>query len=93
MVYVLLRNLPLVLQKRPNILESEIKCFFCNWNDPYYIKHEKLDIMVRIVEQKNYEIVLNELKEYINEADPDFVRRTIRAIGRVTVNFPQSVDK
>ena len=32
--YVALRNINLIVQKRPNILENEIKVFFCKYNDP-----------------------------------------------------------
>lgn len=32
--YVALRNINLIVQKRPTILENEIKVFFCKYNDP-----------------------------------------------------------
>lgn len=40
--YVALRNINLIVQKRPHILENEIKVFFCKYNDPIYVKMEKL---------------------------------------------------
>lgn len=40
--YVALRNINLIVQKRPTILENEIKVFFCKYNDPIC----KCDIMV-----------------------------------------------
>lgn len=36
--YVALRNINLIVQKRPNILSHEIKVFFCKYNDPIYVK-------------------------------------------------------
>jgi AP-1 complex subunit beta-1 len=36
--YVALRNINLIVQKRPAILENEIKVFFCKYNDPIYVK-------------------------------------------------------
>jgi vesicle coat complex subunit len=36
--YVALKNIAIILQKRPIVIEKEIKMFFCNFNDPIYIK-------------------------------------------------------
>ena len=36
--YVALRNINLIVQKRPAILANEIKVFFCKYNDPIYVK-------------------------------------------------------
>lgn len=36
--YVALKNINLIVQKRPIVIEKEIKMFFCNFNDPIYIK-------------------------------------------------------
>ena len=51
--YVALRNINLIIQKRSDILKHEMKVFFVNYNDPIYIKLEKLDIMIRLTDQSN----------------------------------------
>lgn len=51
--YVALRNINLIVQKRPEILKQEIKVFFVKYNDPIYVKLEKLDIMIRLASQAN----------------------------------------
>ena len=38
-------------------------------------------------------MVLNELKEYTNEIDTQFVRKTISAVGSIAIKFEKSVDK
>lgn len=48
---------------RPDILKNEIKAFFVKYNDPIYVKLEKLDIMIRLASQQNIGQVLAELKE------------------------------
>ena len=48
---------------RPDILKHEIKAFFVKYNDPIYVKLEKLDIMIRLASQQNIGQVLAELKE------------------------------
>ena len=45
--YVALRNIDLLLQKQPDILSKEIRVFFCKYNDPPYVKFQKLEIMVQ----------------------------------------------
>lgn len=37
----------------PEILKHEMKVFFVKYNDPIYVKLEKLDIMIRLASQAN----------------------------------------
>ena len=53
-----LRNINLIVQKRPYILSNEVKVFFCKYNDPIYVKMEKLEIMSRLATDKNIDQVL-----------------------------------
>jgi vesicle coat complex subunit len=91
--YVAYRNLHLILQLRPNVLGDELRAFFCKYNDPLYVKIEKLDIIVRLCNDNNIDQVLNELKEYANEVDVEFVRKSIKAIGRCAVKVDNSAEK
>lgn len=91
--YVALRNINLIVQKRPDILKHEIKVFFVKYNDPIYVKLEKLDIMIRLATEANISQVLAELKEYATEVDVDFVRKAVRAIGRCAIKVERSADK
>lgn len=63
--WVALRNINLLLQKRPDILANEMRVFFCKYNDPPYVKVEKLDIMVRLADHRNVDTLLGELREYV----------------------------
>ena len=91
--YVALRNINLIVQKRPDILKHEIKVFFVKYNDPIYVKLEKLDIMIRLASEQNIHQVLAELKEYATEVDVDFVRKAVRAIGRCAIKVERSADR
>merc|ERR1712130_670432 len=73
--YVALRNIDLLLQKQPDILSKDLRVFFFKYNDPPYVKFQKLEIMVRIANESNVDQLLAELKEYAMEVDMDFVRR------------------
>merc|ERR1739838_855953 len=91
--YVALRNINLIVQKRPSVLRHEMKVFFVKYNDPIYVKLEKLDIMIRLASQANIAQVLSELKEYATEVDVDFVRKSVRAIGGCAIKVEQSAER
>jgi hypothetical protein len=55
--YVALRNINLIVQKRPSLLSHEVKVFFCKYNDPLYVKMEKLEVMIRLASEANIDQV------------------------------------
>jgi len=91
--YVALRNINLILQKKPNLLANKINVFFCEFDDPIYVKLEKLEVMIMLVNEKNLDALLQEFKEYALDVDVDFVRKVIRAIGRTAIKFEKAADK
>ncbi|KAE8893330.1 hypothetical protein PF003_g22432 [Phytophthora fragariae] len=88
--YVALRNINLIVQKRP---PNEIKVFFCKSNDPIYVKMDNLEIIIRLVSERNIEQVLLEFKESATEVNVEFVRRSVRAIGRCAVKLERAAEK
>jgi len=91
--YVALRNIDLLLQKQPDILSKELRVFFCKYNDPPYVKFQKLEIMVRIANERNVDQLISELKEYALEVDMDFVRRAVRAIGQTAIKIESACER
>ncbi|OXG85910.1 adaptor protein complex AP-1 [Cryptococcus neoformans var. grubii Br795] len=91
--YVGLRNILLIIQRRPAILQNEVKVFFCKYNDPIYVKLAKLEIMYRLTREENVSEVLAELKEYASEVDVDFVRKAVRSIGRLAIKIAPAADE
>ncbi|OZJ04597.1 AP-2 complex subunit beta [Bifiguratus adelaidae] len=91
--YVALRNINLILQKRPDVLNNEMRVFFCRYNDPPYVKLEKLEILMRLCSEKNVEQLLSELKEYASEVDVDFVKKSVRAIGRCAIKIEGASER
>ncbi|CAO0800136.1 unnamed protein product [Mucor circinelloides] len=91
--YIALRNISIVLQKYPQVLSNEIRVFFCKYNDPLYVKLEKLDILIHLSHSKNIDQLLSELKEYANEVDVEFVRRSVNAIGRCAIKISDAAER
>lgn len=79
--YIALRNISFIIQKEPSIFEGNVKVFFCKFNDPLYLKLEKVEILVKVTEEKNAEAVLNELQDYSNDLDMELVQVSVKAIG------------
>ncbi|GAA5863243.1 hypothetical protein JCM3774_000826 [Rhodotorula dairenensis] len=90
--YVALRNIDLIIQRRPMVLRNEVKVFFCKYNDPIYVKLAKLEVIHRLATARNVEQVLAELQEYASEVDVDFVRKAVRTIGRLAIKIPSAAD-
>lgn len=91
--YVALRNIDLIVQKYPRILHNDIRIFFVKYNDAGYVKMQKLEILIKLCSRSNIDQVLMEFKEYAQEVDIDFVRRAVRAIGRVAIKLEMCAEK
>lgn len=90
--YVALRNILIILQKYPEILSREMRVFFCRYNDPLYLKLEKIEIMVSLANENNAAQLLSELKEYAMEVDIEFVRRAIKAVGQLAIKINSQAE-
>lgn len=63
-----MRNILLIIQRRPAILKDDVKVFFCKYNDPIYVKLAKLEIIYRLARESNAREVLAELHECVDPA-------------------------
>ncbi|OJZ86616.1 hypothetical protein ASPFODRAFT_134734 [Aspergillus luchuensis CBS 106.47] len=91
--YLALRNAILILQKRPEVLRNDIRCFFCNYNDPIYVKVTKLELIFMLTTKENISVVLAELREYATEIDVHFVRKAVRAIGKLAIKIESAAKQ
>lgn len=85
--YLALRNALLILQRRPEVLKNDIRVFFCKYNDPIYVKVTKLELIFMLATEDNIDEVLTELREYATEIDVHFVRKAVRAIGKLAIKI------
>ncbi|CAK9156604.1 unnamed protein product [Ilex paraguariensis] len=83
----------LIVQRKPTILAHEIKVFFCKYNDPIYVKMEKIEIMIKLASDQSIDQVLLEFKEYATEVDADFVRKAVRAIGCCAIKLERAAER
>ena len=91
--YVALKNINILIQKRPIIFEKDIKIFFSSFTEPLYNKLEKLEIIYKLVSMNNIDIVLNELREYASDVDIKFVRRSVKLIGQCAIKLEKAAQR
>jgi AP-1 complex subunit beta-1 len=91
--YVALRNINFILQKQPKIFESNIRVFFCKFNDPVYVKLEKIDILIKVADDKNADVILAELREYAGDIDPELIKKSVKAIGHIILKVDKASKK
>jgi len=56
-----------IIQRFPDLLTNQMKIFFVKYNDPIFIKLEKLDIMLALVDAATVDICLS---EFLAQAPP-----------------------
>lgn len=88
--YLVLRNCILLLQSRPQLLNLDVKVFFCKYNDPIYVKATKLEIIFLLATEQNIGVVLRELRECATEIDVQVVRKAVRAIGKLAIKIERA---
>ena len=49
--------------------------------------------MIMLASERNIEQVLLEFKEYASEVDVDFVRRSVRAVGRCAIKLERAAER
>ncbi|KAL0226621.1 hypothetical protein P9112_013945 [Eukaryota sp. TZLM1-RC] len=87
---VVLKSLQLIVGKKPHLLRPHYKVFFCKYNDPIYVKLEKIELLILLSCDENISAILSELCDYANEVDVDFVRKAVRSIGLIAIKLPNS---
>ena len=87
--YAALRNVNLLVQNYPKLFGSEISVFFCSYNDPQYVKLEKLDIIGKIVDDGSIDRILPEMSEYAKDVDTEIVKIAIKVLSKCALNVPR----
>ena len=84
--WTILRNIRIIHQEHPDILTGQAKAFFCKYNEPFYVKIEKLEMLVQLYDMERFDVILGELVEYARDVDQSFARRAVTALGRLPLD-------
>ncbi|KAK6129731.1 hypothetical protein DH2020_036532 [Rehmannia glutinosa] len=95
--YAVLSHLHLLVMRAPFIFSLDYKHFYCQYNEPFYVKKLKLEMLTAVANESNtYEIVsanaqsfgsipVTELCEYVANVDIPMARESIRAVGKIAL--------
>jgi vesicle coat complex subunit len=79
--------------KWPTLFEKEVRVFFCNFNDPLYVKTAKIELIVKLADMRNVDQILAELKDYATEVDITLARAAISAMGRIAIKLEDACER
>ncbi|CAM8913307.1 unnamed protein product [Rhodiola kirilowii] len=83
--YAVLSHLHLLVMRAPYIFASEYKHFYCQYNEPFYVKKLKLEMLTAVANESNTYEIVTELCEYAANVDEAMARESIRAVGKIAL--------
>lgn len=70
-----------------------MKCFFCKYYEPYYVKFEKIKVLCQLIDSNNYMHILEELKEYAMDPEVEFSKVALKSMGLMALKVKESLEK
>jgi AP-4 complex subunit beta-1 len=72
----------------PRLLASNYKTLFCKYKDPAYLKVEKLQLIVTVIEVDNFKDILEEIVVNCHDKSAEVSLCAIQCLGKLVLNFP-----
>ncbi|KAK4745533.1 hypothetical protein SAY87_011845 [Trapa incisa] len=83
--YAVLGHLHLLVMRAPMLFSSDYKHFYCQYNEPFYVKKLKLEMLTAVANESNTYEIVTELCEYAANVDIPIARESIRAVGKIAL--------
>ncbi|KAJ9702369.1 hypothetical protein PVL29_004211 [Vitis rotundifolia] len=83
--YAVLSHLHLLVMRAPILFSSDYKHFYCQYNEPSYVKKLKLEMLTAVANESNTYEIVTELCEYAANVDIPIARESIRAVGKIAL--------
>ncbi|KAK8660000.1 hypothetical protein V6N13_050936 [Hibiscus sabdariffa] len=83
--YAVLSHLHLLVMRAPYVFSSDYKHFYCQYNEPSYVKRLKLEMLTAVANESNTYEIVTELCEYAANVDIPIARESIRAVGKIAL--------
>jgi AP-1 complex subunit beta-1 len=49
--------------------------------------------LIKVADEKNVDVILNELKEYANDIEIELIRKSIKSIGQIILKVDKGAKK
>ncbi|XP_076915605.1 beta-adaptin-like protein A [Bidens hawaiensis] len=83
--YAVLSHLHLLVMRAPMWFASDYKHLYCQYNEPFYVKKMKLEMLTAVANESNTYEIVTELCEYAANVDIPIARESIRAVGKIAL--------
>ncbi|CAK9325617.1 unnamed protein product [Citrullus colocynthis] len=83
--YAVLSHLHLLVMRAPFVFSADYKYFYCQYNEPSYVKKLKLEMLTAVANESNTYEIVTELCEYVANVDIPIARESIRAVGKIAL--------
>ncbi|KAK3004085.1 hypothetical protein RJ639_017885 [Escallonia herrerae] len=83
--YAVLSHLHLLVMRAPILFSTDYKHFYCQYNEPFYVKKLKLEMLTAVANESNTYEIVTELCEYAANVDIPMARESIRAVGKIAL--------
>lgn len=83
--FAVLSHLHLLVMRAPYLFSSDYKYFYCQYNEPFYVKKLKLEMLTAVANESNTYEIVTELCEYAANVDIPIARESIRAVGKIAL--------
>ena len=90
-VWVFLRNIEIMLARFPGVVTNP-KAFFVNFNDPGYVKMQKVQVLGLLCDEKSSKTIITELVEYSYDTNVEFSRFAFQNLWKIGVKFESSLE-
>lgn len=88
--YCILKHLEAMVHRAPGVFDDEYRQLYVRYNEPTFVKYEKIDILAIIANEETVGDIVAELAEYSTDVDQEVSRRSIRAIGNIAFRLPSA---
>eukprot|EP00624_Nannochloropsis_granulata_P006951 evm.model.NODE_5579_length_11332_cov_19.341246.5 len=88
--YCILKHLEAMVHRAPGVFDDEYRQLYVRYNEPTFVKYEKIGILALIASNDTVADIMSELAEYATDVDQEVSRRSIRAIGNIAFRLPST---
>lgn len=89
--FAVLSHLHVLVMRVPMLFSTDYKHFYCQYNEPFYVKKLKLEMLTAVANENNTYEIVTELCEYAANVDIPMARESIRAVGKIALQLSNSM--
>lgn len=91
--YVVFKNIHLLIVIFPHVLQNDLTRFFVRFDDPSFLKIEKVRLLLKLVTPSTAEAVFQEFRTYSQEVNATFVGEVVKAVGFLGVKIDSLAER